>query len=122
MKNNNAGMTLVEIIVAVLLITITTVGSLQFLIYCNKFAFGADTKIMASNFARETMEGLYRESYDLLIPGSYPATVVTGQGFDTSSLCTQYGGTRTYSISPVLHDSVTNTDYKTITVTVTWNQ
>ena len=124
MKNKNAGMTLIEIIIAVLLITITIIGSLQFLVYCNKFAFDADTKEMASNFARETMEGLYQKDYDDLIPNTpgipYPATIVNGQNFDTSRLCTQHSGTRTYSVSPEQQDSVTGAYYKIITVDVTW--
>ena len=124
MKNERTGFTLVEIIVSLALIAVVVITSLQFLIYCDSFAMKANEKIAAENFAREAMEGLYQKQYSdntITANTNYGTnTLPTGAAFG-SSLRDKHSGTRTYSVGPEQTDTLTNTQYKVITVTVTWN-
>ena len=63
MKNRRAGISLIEIIIAIVLIAVVIITALQFLIYCDTFAMKADAKITAENFAKERMENLYQKEY-----------------------------------------------------------
>ncbi|MDD5135862.1 MAG: prepilin-type N-terminal cleavage/methylation domain-containing protein [Candidatus Omnitrophica bacterium] len=116
MKNKKAGMTLIEIIVAVIIIAIAGITSFQFLVYCDKLVMQANSKIVAANFAREIAETLYQKDYDALVSGSgYPAGI-------PALGVRLYKGVGSYDIGTEQVDALTNTQYKVITVTVTWNQ
>ena len=134
MKNRRTGVSLIELMISVVLIAIVAVMALKFLIYCDAFAMKADAKIAAENFARETMEGLYQKQYAdaALTTGSYDAGTTSslalpaGTNFG-SRLRNRYPTSNTntmriYTVGSEQTDTLTNTQYKVITVTVTWQQ
>ena len=116
-------MSLIEVIVAAMLIAIAALSALSFLVYCSRLAMRTNLRITAANFARETMEGLYKKDYGssylketkaegTVIPKDDP--LPTGSEFG-SKLRDQYGGTRSYTV-------IDKGDYKIVTVKVNWNQ
>lgn len=110
------GFTLVELIVAMMLISIIIVVGLQFLVYCQRFIIKSGTKLVAANFARETMEELYQDDYysASLDVGAESKPLPTGVEF-ASNLADQYGGSRECTVTE-------DADYKVITVTVEWDE
>ncbi len=119
MKNENAGYSLTEIILAMVLIAVIVITSLQFLIYCDNFAMKADTKITAEHFAREAMEEFYQKQYTDPALTSNSNVSFPGAIFD--KFYSLRGGRISRTVGPEETDNVTNTKYKVITVTVTWN-
>jgi len=120
MKNIKAGFSLIEAILAIILIVITAVGAFSYMVYCSRLTLQADTRIVAANFARETVEDLYKRNY------SDPRlNETTGDGLsDPLPSAPVFGGafrsrhptaTRKYTIDDM-------GDYKLITVKVTWDQ
>ncbi|MFA5142818.1 MAG: prepilin-type N-terminal cleavage/methylation domain-containing protein [Candidatus Omnitrophota bacterium] len=114
MKDKRAGMSLVEIIVAMVIIAIATIASFQFLVHCDKFVIMADNKVAAANFAREIMEDYYQEDYDDLAVGSHSVSI--------AALASRlHNGTGSYEIGSEKTESATSTKYKVITVKVGWD-
>ena len=118
MKNTKTGFSLIEAIMAIILIAIAVVGSLSYMAYCNRLTLQANARIVAANFARETMEGLYKKDY----PG---LGVTTGDGLsDPLPGATAFGGAF-LSRYPTATRKYTITDmggYKLIIAKVTWDQ
>ncbi|OGX01435.1 MAG: hypothetical protein A3I73_02095 [Omnitrophica bacterium RIFCSPLOWO2_02_FULL_45_16] len=107
------GITLIETMVAIVVIAIVAVVSLQFYVFCQRsFITNAVSNSMAANFARETMEDYYFSDYNdaALAVGTYTATL------PASPLANQHGGTRSYTVT-----NATN-DYKLIETKVTWTK
>lgn len=60
MKLKNRGTTIIELLVAMVIIAITTVASLEFFNFCQRnFVVSSRLKFVAANIARETMEETY---------------------------------------------------------------
>ncbi len=132
MKKTKAGFSLIEAVIAVVLIAIAAVTALSFIVYCNCFALQADARITAANFARETMEGLYKRDYgdiNLTAPvypitgtDPLPAGTAFGSGFLARHTTATRTPTRTYTVAENTDYKATPVvNYKLITVTVKWN-
>src|SRR3989338_4627746 len=90
------GVTLIETMVAILVIAIAAVASLQFYAFCQRsFITNAVSNSMAANFARETMEDYYFSDYNdsALAVGTYTVPLIG------SPLANQHGGTRSYTVT-----------------------
>lgn len=61
--NPRSGFSLVEAMIAAIIIGVISVVALLSLVYCNNLAILADDRITAANFVRDTMEGLYRKGF-----------------------------------------------------------
>lgn len=111
---NKKGFTFVEIIVAMIIIAIVAVSSLEFFYFCQKFFITPiKPKFMASNLARETMESLYWQLGSSLADTQEPEAVALPDwdpGFN------DYLGdwTMTYTVST----PAGNKGYKKIEVTI----
>ena len=128
MKNHRRGFTLVEIMLSIVLIAIAAIAGLAFLVFCDRFAMKADSRIMAANFAREKMEDLYMcdcSDSKLDIPAGKTTTGFLPdpnplpndyQGFIITH--PQYAPARTYAVS----DDAGSYAHKVIAVTMGWNQ
>ena len=103
-RNFLTGFTLVELIIAMVIIAIVSVCSLEFLRFCQKnFISNAESRFMAANYARETMEGLYwLPSSELVDVTASPVPLPVGSNLSA---------TRTYTVSP-------RNGYKVITVLI----
>jgi len=118
MTHNRKGVTLVELMITIVVIAIAVVGSLEFFKFCQKnFIINSTLKLMASDFARETMEDLYYrdpDDLDLITPKdvSLPSTG------DFATLADK-GGSRSYTVTQGT-DAIHGTKYKVITITVDW--
>ena len=80
MKNEHAGVTLVELMMTIMLIAIVAVTGLAFLTYCDRYAMIAYSKVAAANLARETMEGCYMTEYYNLVKGEN-TTIIDKVGY-----------------------------------------
>jgi len=111
MSKKNAGFTLIELILGIVIIAIAAVSSLEFYSYCHKFfIMRSSLTSQALGFAKESMEGLYwLDPYDAAMNTplpSLPAIPVTGDfAFK--------GGSRSYSVTD-------KGSYKVLEVTVIW--
>ena len=114
MKNNRKGFGLAEVIVTMLLVAIAAITALGFIVFCGRFVQQPELRLESANFGRETMEDLSMGSYASLVDGGpYSQLPMGGSGY--KGLQGTHGGNRTYSVK-------SNSDYKTITVSVTWTQ
>ena len=98
------GFTLVEVLIAIIVIAIIAVAAFEFFRYCQRFILQAELKLMAVNLAREKMEELYWDS-DPPEPPAVPEDIM---------LTTSHSFERNYTIG----DSTGN--YKIIDVTISW--
>lgn len=119
MGKNVKGFTLVEAIVTIIIIAITSVVVLEFFVKFSTIIKQSELKFVAANFARETIEELYLKSYsdtalNPITDADDGLPVMGGiNGSPAGLLRDVYGGTRAYSI-------VQGTNYKVITATVRW--
>ncbi|MDD5135857.1 MAG: hypothetical protein PHN63_00755 [Candidatus Omnitrophica bacterium] len=104
MVEREAGGTLVELMVAVLLVAIAVLVSFQFLFYCDKLAMKATARVVAANYDRETIEKLYMLDY--YNPALDPTP---DDGFTDPLLGIENAPARTYKVTE-------QTDYKIIEV------
>ncbi|MCX5667779.1 MAG: prepilin-type N-terminal cleavage/methylation domain-containing protein [Candidatus Omnitrophica bacterium] len=118
MKNTKAGFSLIEVIIAIILIAIAAIGALSYIVYCNHLTLQVSARIVAANFARETMEGLYKKDY----PG---LNVTAGDGLsDPLPGATAFGGAflSRYSTATRKYTITDMGGYKLIIAKVTWDQ
>ena len=135
---NRRGLSLVEIFVGMAVAIIASVVALQFLIYCERIALQPRLRLIAANFAKETIESLYQKSFNDL-----PSTIDTGTDSETDTetsvdatpdiniepytsnpdlklLFERYHGTRSYTV-----EEKSGTDnvhaYKVVKVKVDWS-
>lgn len=113
MLKNRRGTTLVEIMLAMAIIAIAAVSSLEFYHYCQKsFIVSSKLKLAAADFARETAEEIYMLDHGNSILGDGAA--IQKDLPSTGDFC--FPGTRTYTVT-----QVPDTDYKVVEVKVLWN-
>ncbi|MCX5666865.1 MAG: type II secretion system protein [Candidatus Omnitrophica bacterium] len=110
MSKKNAGFTLIDLILGIVIIAIAAVSSLEFYRYCHKFfILRSSITVRALGFAKESIEGLcWLDSSDasLNIPlPSLPALPATGDFAFT--------GSRSYSV-------IDKGSYKVLEVKVSW--
>ena len=106
-RNKNRGVTLIELIVAMTVIAITVVVTLEFYRFCmRQFILNARFSLEATDFARETMEELYFSS---------AAGMSDGTVQELLPPCDLEGGARNSTIT-----SNPGAGYKLIRTTVTW--
>jgi len=108
------GFTLIEVLVGMILVVIISLTGLGFLVHCERLLLKPELRLMAANFGRETIEGLYWADYTNLpeqtdTQDTFPPQTNFGEGGGT------YNWTRAYSVA-------SKQDYKLITVTVTYNR
>lgn len=112
-----SGVTLIEVIIAMVVIAIIAVGAFSFFEHCQRFIVDSQLRLIAVNFVRETMEERYWELNPAETPDWAADTPLpTGTGFG-SLLRDNYGGTRHYRVSA---DTGTGTSYRVIETRVTW--
>jgi len=107
-----------EVLVAMVLITIIVIGTLEFCIFCQKnFLINSTLRLMAVNFAREQMEELYflGPNDPALDSGAGTNNTLPEAGEFADTLRTKYSGQRSYTVTQP------DSNYKVIQVTVTWN-
>ncbi len=114
MNSAKSGFSLIEAVITFVLIAIISVVALSFFVYCTRMAIQNDARMVAANFARSTMEGLYKLDYN---DARLNPQIDTSQALPVGSVLSRYPTTpsRTYTITDA-------GDYKLITVKVTWNQ
>lgn len=113
--SRKTGLTLIEVIVAIVIIAIGAVAALQFYVFCQKsFLTSAITRPMAANFGRETMEDLYLRDYSdtNLAPNNYSVTMPVTPTYGRN-------WTQTYTVT---NSTSPEPDYKIITVPTDWTQ
>lgn len=114
--DNKKGVTLIETMVAILVIAVAAVASLQFYAFCQRsFITNAALNSMAANFTRETMEDYYFSDYNdpALNVGNYSVSL-------PASPLGSHGGTRNYKVT---NRTVTaNIGYKLIETYVDWTK
>lgn len=118
MKNRRAGFSIIEATVAAIIIAIIAVVALLSMMYCNRIALQADERLTAANFARETIEKLYKKDYsssELNAVVDAPDALPTGTEFGSEFLKKYPTATRTYTVTD-------KPDYKLITVKVSWTR
>jgi len=106
---NNKALSLIEIIVSILILTIIAAGMFSSFIGAESFFYGARHRIQAFNFAREAMDRLksnheYREIGDVSLDG-----IIRGEMVGLNAELT-------YDVSE------REGAYKVVNVTVTWDE
>ncbi|MDO8536261.1 MAG: prepilin-type N-terminal cleavage/methylation domain-containing protein [Candidatus Omnitrophota bacterium] len=107
------GLTLTELLVAMVIIAIAAVGSLDFFRICQQyFIVNSTLKLRAANLCRGTMEGLYTDPGGdaLIIGNNHPVTLPT-------DLYGVNGWGGSYDVSQGT-DSGQGSNYKVITLTI----
>lgn len=109
--DDKKGVTLIETMIAIVIIAIAAVASLEFYALCQRnFITNAASKSIAANFARETMEDLYlRDDND---PDLNVGTTLVNL---PASPLSSRGGTRNYTVTQ-------KTGYKLIETYVDWTK
>ena len=103
------GMTLVEVLIAMVIIAIVAVCGSTYFAFCKRSIISSQSRLMEVNFARDTMERLYTST--TLVPGSnYNDALPAGDLRDRD------GGTRTYTVA------AQSGNYEVLTVTVNSNR
>ncbi|UCD54599.1 MAG: type II secretion system protein [Candidatus Omnitrophota bacterium] len=109
------GFTLVELLIGVIIIAITSVAAFEFFRHCRRFIVETELRLGAANFARETIEVLdWNTDITDTTGWQNDRDLPTGEEFG-SSLRDEYEGSRLYRIE----DGATS-GYKKISVKVTW--
>jgi len=105
---NKKGVTLAELMVAMVMIAITVVASMEFFRFCHKsFIVNSTLKLRAADLGRETMEGLYNDPGGTM--GNHTVSMPPGvYGID--------GWNSSYNISQGT-EPTQGSDYRVITVT-----
>ena len=109
---------LVEIIVSIVLITITAICTLEFLRYATQAVKKNDMRAEATYFAIETMEKQYLNS-QVVPQANVQDALPTAGGVGTSGeLHNTYSGSRSYNVTAGRNGA----PYGVLKVTVAWNQ
>ncbi len=123
------GFTLIEVIVGIIIIAVTSLGAFEFFRYCRYFIVSAELRLSAANFARETMEG---HSWDIehswWTDGKeegWQDEFLPEEGTFASRLADEYSGERDYRFrrdNPGEPPDPTKAadDYNIINVRVSW--
>ncbi|MDO8536036.1 MAG: type II secretion system protein [Candidatus Omnitrophota bacterium] len=118
------GFTLLELIVAMVIIAIMAVGALEFYVYSlNRFIMKARLDLQATDFARETMEKMYCLTPEQLVsysdtpdlPDFSASSDPTWKNAFSDEFKDRYGASRAYTVT-------SKPNYKIITTTVTWTR
>jgi len=109
------GFTLVEIIVAMMIIAISAIATLEFYRFCLKRFVGVSRlSLEATDFGRDNMEGLYFINSANLNDGTVAEPLPNSiPGVFPNELKDNYGGVRQYTIT-------SKTAYKVIETKVDW--
>lgn len=113
MKANKDGMTLIEAIVSIFIVTFMLVGMMRLYSLGRIQSVIARHKIMAINQAQAEIEGLKNTPYNYISIGTFTQTVIIDTG-ETDSTSDDITGTMLTEISSI------DEGYKLI-VTVSWN-
>lgn len=123
MLKNKKGTTFIELVLAMVMIAIAVVTTLDFYKYCQKsFITNSKLKMAAADFASETTEEVYMLDFvDPKLNTTDENGVVKSlpsQG-DFADLATQHEGTRAYFVSQT--DVTSSDSYKVVEIKVCWN-
>lgn len=124
---NKTGLSLVEVIIASLILA-GTVGALLFVFSTEKgVAARAGRRIQAMDFARQTLEELKNEVDANTWPnsGALKSAVGVAATLPTSELKDKFSGTRSYTVTDIDadgEDGYEDDEYKQVTVTVSWTE
>ncbi|NOX98071.1 MAG: type II secretion system protein [Nitrospirae bacterium] len=114
-KNNNKGITLLEIVISLLIFGIAATGILRSFVFCNTRAKSTSLRTAAIALAQERMEQIKNDSYPNVTAANYPdETNLILDTAGTADTGDDLTGTRTVTITGA------SPNPKTITVTVTW--
>ncbi|MDD5729683.1 MAG: prepilin-type N-terminal cleavage/methylation domain-containing protein [Candidatus Omnitrophica bacterium] len=106
----NKGFTLIEALIALLLLAITVVGSMAFYFYSNQSTAITVHRRMAVEFANSELEGLKNTPYDNIVSKSPAVNITTG------NLSELNGKEEILVAEDVSHN------FKQISVTITWTE
>ena len=105
--HDRKGSTLVELVIAMVIIAIAVVVSLEFFVFCQKnFIINSTLKLRTSSLARETMEGLNCGDPQVTTAPVEPA--LPAEEFRIS------GGGRSYTVTQGNVQDPYGTDYKSL--------
>jgi Tfp pilus assembly protein PilV len=119
---NTHGLTLVEVIVASVILVITVAAVLLVFITEEEAVARAGRRMQAIDFCRQTLEEL-RNSVGA---DTWPTNGLLATGgpyahsLPLSELRDKFSGTRQYTVTDIDADIDGEIDYKSVTVTVTW--
>lgn len=108
---NKKGLSLVEIIIAMVVIATISVATFEYFWHCRRFILNTDLRLMAVGFARETIEELYWDDDLTETPGPVDDPLPAGVLGNPP-----HNGYRNYTV-----DNNSTNDYQIITITVGWN-
>ncbi len=120
-----SGLTLLEVMVSMVILSISVAGMLAALTMGRKNISVPDHQIAALNYAQEKLEGLKGKAgvYSVtpgrgdLNQGTYGFTLPAGEIKD------DFGGTGSYTVTNISGNDVGDTyQYKKVTVTVSWTE
>ena len=75
------GMTLLETLIAMILIAIIAVSGSTYFAFCKRSIINSQSRLMEVNFARDTMERLYMQTN--LVSGNYNDLFITNLFYNT---------------------------------------
>lgn len=110
MKNNKAGVSFIELMIATILIAIVAVVSIQFLVYCKRLMGRPKTTFQAANLARSYMEPLYNIDQ---------SGVILQQAGNIADASLNNATFNTIVSGPTQNKNFNG--YSTVTVTITWH-
>lgn len=119
MFKNKIGSSLIEVILAMVIIAVAVVVTLDFYKHCQKnFILSSKLRMAAADFARETVEEMYW--LDPSNPNLNTTTEAVSKALpstgDFAELYDRYAGARTYTIA-----QETDANYKVVEVKVSWS-
>jgi len=111
------GFSLFEAMVAIVIIGVVSLAAFEFFRHCNRYAVNSELRLIALNFARETMEKYYFSGTVTQTGGWQAEDLPTGAEFGSEFRDT-YGGERYYQIKDGTDTTYT---YMVTQVKVTWD-
>lgn len=112
-ENESLGISLIEIVVSVLILSLIVAGGYGVFISGTRFVKGSGLKIQAMNLARQQSEQLLKSSYWSL---SNNTITVSGE-------LSTFGGSGTYTVTSGSSGVLSANDiYKVVNTTVTWTE
>lgn len=121
MLNNKKGLSYVEIIISMAIMSIVAVAALSYIVYAKSMIVKAENYSSATEFLVQELEALASCDYGdpSLDPAGNPHEALLPED---SNLRYKYGGTRSYEVTTgrwASNDS--NSEYKKIIATVQWD-